>query len=199
MLRFGAALNPRWDDDHGADATGSRLNIPLDRKVNKLSGGQQAQVALVLALAKRPELIVLDEPVAALDPLARREFLQALMDATVEDGLTVLLSSHLVGELERVCDYLVICSMPRGCSSPAIWTRSRRDTGCWSGRAPSAEEISRVHDVIQCHPHRPPDLAARQAQRPRLRPAVGCPRAGHSKRSSSPTWRAAETDVEATR
>jgi len=85
-----------------------RLNIPLGQKVSKLSGGQQSQVALVLALAKRPDLIVLDEPVAALDPLARREFLQVLMDATVESGMTVLLSSHLVGELERVCDYLVI-------------------------------------------------------------------------------------------
>ena len=86
----------------------TRRNIPFGQRVGKLSGGQQSQVALILALAKRPDLIVLDEPVAALDPLARREFLQLLIDATIETGLTVLLSSHLVGELERVCDYVVI-------------------------------------------------------------------------------------------
>ncbi len=89
MLRFGAALNPRWDDEMARMRLG-RLNIPLGQKISKLSGGQQAQVALVLALAKRPELIVLDEPVAALDPLARREFLQVLMDATMEAGILPL-------------------------------------------------------------------------------------------------------------
>lgn len=107
MLRFGARLNPRWDDEMARARLG-QLHIPLGQKVHKLSSGQQAQVALVLALAKRPDLLVLDEPVAALDPLARREFLQVLMDATVAAGITVLLSSHMVGELERVCDYLVI-------------------------------------------------------------------------------------------
>jgi ABC-2 type transport system ATP-binding protein len=91
----------------GATALGT-LGIPLGQKVGKLSGGQQSQVALTLALAKRPELLVLDEPVAALDPLARREFLQGLMEAVADEGLTVLLSSHIVAELERVCDYLVI-------------------------------------------------------------------------------------------
>jgi ABC-2 type transport system ATP-binding protein len=112
MLRFGAELNPRWDNDLALSRL-QHLNIPLGQKVNKLSGGQQSQVALVLALAKRPELIVLDEPVAALDPLARREFLQILVDTTEEAGITVLLSSHMVGELERVCDYLVILNAAR--------------------------------------------------------------------------------------
>ncbi len=106
-LRFGARLNPGWDDEMARRHL-TRLNIPFGQRVGKLSGGQQSQVALILALAKRPDLIVLDEPVAALDPLARREFLQLLIDATIETGLTVLLSSHLVGELERVCDYVVI-------------------------------------------------------------------------------------------
>jgi ABC-2 type transport system ATP-binding protein len=109
LLRAGAALNQRWDRPFAVERLG-RLGIPLDRPVEKLSGGQQAQVALVLALAKRPEVVILDEPVAPLDPLARREFLQTLMDATVADGLTVLLSSHLVTELERVCDHLIILS-----------------------------------------------------------------------------------------
>jgi ABC-2 type transport system ATP-binding protein len=107
MLRLGRELNPHWDDDLARDRV-ARLGIPLEQKVGRLSGGQQAQVALTLALAKRPELLVLDEPVASLDPLARREFLQALMEGVAESGLTVVLSSHIVAELERVCDHLVI-------------------------------------------------------------------------------------------
>jgi ABC-type multidrug transport system ATPase subunit len=109
LLTLGRKLNPRWDDAL-AKARMQKLGIPLDRPAGKLSGGQQAQVALVLALAKRPDLLLLDEPLAQLDPLARREFLRTLMDATVESGLTVLLSSHIIGELERVCDYLIILS-----------------------------------------------------------------------------------------
>jgi ABC-2 type transport system ATP-binding protein len=107
LIAMGRHLNPRWD---GSLARGrlARLGIPLDRKVRKLSGGQRAQVALSLALAKRPELLLLDEPVASLDPLARREFLQGLMGAVAGEGTTVLLSSHLIADLERVCDYLVI-------------------------------------------------------------------------------------------
>ena len=104
LLTLGRKLNPRWDDTL-ARARMQKLGIPL-----KLSGGQQAQVGLVLALAKRPELLLLDEPLAQLDPLARREFLRTLMDAEAESGLTVLLSSHIIGDLERVCDYLIILS-----------------------------------------------------------------------------------------
>ncbi|HEU5367027.1 MAG TPA: ABC transporter ATP-binding protein [Ktedonobacterales bacterium] len=109
LLTLGRKLNPRWDDAL-ARARLQKLNIPLDRRAGRLSGGQQAQVALVLALAKRPDLLLLDEPLASLDPLARREFLRTLMDAVAESGLTVLLSSHIIGDLERVCDYLVILS-----------------------------------------------------------------------------------------
>ena len=109
LLTFGRKLNPRWDD-HLARARMQKLGIPLDRRAGKLSGGQQAQMALVLALAKRPDLLLLDEPLASLDPLARREFLRTLLDATVESSLTVLLSSHIIGDLERVCDYLIILS-----------------------------------------------------------------------------------------
>jgi ABC-2 type transport system ATP-binding protein len=112
MLRYGANLNPRWDDSMARTRL-QRLNIPLGQRVNRLSGGQQSQVALIIALAKRPDLMVLDEPVAALDPLARRDFLDILTTASAEQGLTVLLSSHLVGELERVCDYLVILNAAR--------------------------------------------------------------------------------------
>ena len=83
-------------------------NIPLDQRVGSLSQGQRAQVALAIALGKRPELLLLDEPVASLDPLARREFLQTLLESVAEDGTTVLLSSHLILDLERACDYLIL-------------------------------------------------------------------------------------------
>ncbi len=100
-------LNPRWD---GALARTrlEQLGIPLGRRVGRLSGGQQAQVALVLALAKRPELLLLDEPLASLDPLARRDFLHLTLDAAVGAGMTVLLSSHIISDLERVCNYLIV-------------------------------------------------------------------------------------------
>jgi len=109
LLTLGCKLNPGFDDAL-ARARIEMLGIPLARRAGKLSGGQQAQVALVLALAKRPDLLLLDEPLSSLDPLARREFLRTLMDAVAESGLTVLLSSHIIGDLERVCDYLIILS-----------------------------------------------------------------------------------------
>ena len=111
-LKLGRKLNPGWDDALAHERV-RRLDLPLDRTVGRLSGGQRAQVALTVALAKRPELLVLDEPVASLDPLARREFLNALMEAVSETGLTVILSSHIVAELERVCDHLVILAQAR--------------------------------------------------------------------------------------
>jgi ABC-type multidrug transport system ATPase subunit len=112
LLTLGRKLNPRWDDML-ARARIDKLGIPLDRRAGKLSGGQQAQVALVLALAKRPDLLLLDEPLASLDPLARRDFLRTLMDAVAESRMTVLLSSHIISDLERVCDYLIILSASR--------------------------------------------------------------------------------------
>jgi ABC-2 type transport system ATP-binding protein len=107
LLRFGHRLNPTFDRA-GAQRRLDDLGIPVGRRAGRLSGGQQAQVALTLALAKRPRMLVLDEPVANLDPLARREFMRSLVDAVAERDLTVLLSSHVVAELERVCDHLVV-------------------------------------------------------------------------------------------
>jgi ABC-2 type transport system ATP-binding protein len=106
-LRLGAGLNPGWD---GALARNriDRLGLDPTQKARKLSGGQRAQLALTMGIAKRPELLILDEPVASLDPLARREFLQDLMEAVAEHELSVVLSSHLVSDLERVCDYVVV-------------------------------------------------------------------------------------------
>jgi ABC-2 type transport system ATP-binding protein len=107
MLRFGRELNLRWDQKR-VEARLRSLQIPFDRKIGRLSGGMRSQVALTMALGKNPELLLLDEPVARLDPLARREFMQGLTEAVAENGTSVLLSSHLVADLERVCDYLVI-------------------------------------------------------------------------------------------
>jgi ABC-2 type transport system ATP-binding protein len=106
-LRLGAWLNPGWDDDLARRRIG-QLALDPTQRAGSLSGGQRAQLALTLAMAKRPELLLLDEPVASLDPLARREFLRGLMEAVAEQRLSVVLSSHLVADLERVCDYLVV-------------------------------------------------------------------------------------------
>jgi len=107
ILELGRHLNPRWDQA-GAVARLKRLDIGVKRKVAHLSGGQHAQLSLTLALGKRPDLLLLDEPLSNLDPLARREFMKALVDVVAADGLSVILSSHVVAELERVCDHLVI-------------------------------------------------------------------------------------------
>ena len=106
-LRFGAHMNPGWDAAL-AHKRMSQLGIDPKQKAGKLSGGQRAQLALTLAIAKRPELLILDEPIASLDPLARREFLQVLMEATAEHEISVVMSSHLVADLERVTDYLIV-------------------------------------------------------------------------------------------
>lgn len=111
-LAFGRHMNREWDGSL-AEARLRQLGIPLDQRVGKLSGGQQAQVALAIALAKRPELLLLDEPVASLDPLARREFLRTLVEAASERGITTLLSSHIIADLEQACEYLIILSASR--------------------------------------------------------------------------------------
>jgi ABC-2 type transport system ATP-binding protein len=111
-LRLGAWLNPNWDADRAAKRV-DELGLDPKQRAGKLSGGQHAQLALTMALAKRPELLVLDEPVASLDPLARREFLQHLMAAVADDDMAVVLSSHLVADLERVCDHVVILANSR--------------------------------------------------------------------------------------
>jgi ABC-2 type transport system ATP-binding protein len=146
-LELGRRLNPTWDAAV-ARARVDELGLPPKQKVGRLSGGQQAQVALTLALAKRPELLLLDEPVASLDPLARREFLGTLMEAVGEGGLTVVLSSHILADLERVCDHLVILSQSRTVlvgDIEDIVASHRLLTGPRSDPA----TVARVHQVIR--------------------------------------------------
>jgi ABC-2 type transport system ATP-binding protein len=112
MLHLTRDLNRQFDQDY-AEARLAELGIPKERKAGKLSGGQQAQLALTLALARRPRLLVLDEPVAMLDPIARHDFMATVLTAAADDGVSVLLSSHVLAELERVADYLVMMSLGR--------------------------------------------------------------------------------------
>ncbi len=112
LLRFGRSCNVRFDHELATRRLG-QLGIRLDARAGALSGGQQSQVALALALAKRPGLLVLDEPTSSLDPLARQEFQQTLLGAVADGELTVLFSSHAVNELERVCDHLVVINHGR--------------------------------------------------------------------------------------
>jgi ABC-2 type transport system ATP-binding protein len=160
MLKLGRKLNPSWDEALALERI-DRVALPLGQKAGSLSAGQQAQVALTLALAKRPEVLLLDEPVASLDPLARREFLQSVMEAVAETGMTVVLSSHIIADLERVCDHLVILSRARTqlvgpideiVASHRLLTGPRTD--------PTA--VERVHDVIrESHTERQTTLLVR--------------------------------------
>jgi ABC-2 type transport system ATP-binding protein len=112
MLHLTRNLNRRFDQGY-AQARLGELGIPLTRKAGRLSGGQQAQLALTLALARRPRLLVLDEPVAMLDPVARHDFMATVLTAMADDGMSVVLSSHVLAELERVADYLILMSRGR--------------------------------------------------------------------------------------
>jgi ABC-2 type transport system ATP-binding protein len=159
-LKLGRCLNPTWDEDAARERL-ARLAIPLDRKAGKLSGGQQAQVALTLALAKRPELLILDEPVASLDPLARREFMNTVLEVVSETNLTVVLSSHIVADLERVCDHIVILSHARTLLAAPIEDvlASHR---LLTGPRDEASAVARVHDVIrESHTERQTSLLVR--------------------------------------
>jgi ABC-2 type transport system ATP-binding protein len=112
MLRFGQKMNHHWDQQL-AQQRMEKLQIPLNQQVHELSGGQRAQVSLALALGKKPDILLLDEPLASLDPLARREFMRVVMETAADSKITIVLSSHLVADLERMCDHLVVLSSSR--------------------------------------------------------------------------------------
>jgi ABC-2 type transport system ATP-binding protein len=160
IFTYGRKLNPTWNQESAATRV-ERLGLSPKQKVGELSGGQQAQVALTLALAKQPRLLLLDEPVASLDPLARREFLNAMIEAVVDEGITVVLSSHIVAELERVCDHLV--TLAQGAtqltgSIDEIVASHRLLTGPRS----DAASVARVHHVIrESHTERQTTLLVR--------------------------------------
>ncbi len=159
-LRLGRSLNPGWDQSLAVERI-QALGLPLEKKVGRLSGGQQAQVALTLALAKRPELLLLDEPVASLDPLARREFLESVMEAVADTGMTVVLSSHIVADLERVCDHLVILATARVQLAGPIEdiVASHR---LLTGPRTDATAVARMHAVIrESHTERQTTLLVR--------------------------------------
>ena len=146
-FKLARKLNPGWNDEYAVARIG-QLGLPLGKKVGQLSGGQQAQVALTLALAKQPQLLLLDEPVASLDPLARREFMQSVMEAVAERELTIVLSSHIIADLERVCDHIVILAKGHTqLSGPIddIVSKHRLLTGPRT----DAAAVSRVHNVIR--------------------------------------------------
>ncbi len=146
-IGIGAHLNPRWDGESVRSRLGG-LKIPLDQPVGTLSGGQRAQVALALTLAKRPRLLLLDEPLAALDPLARRNFVAALAEAAADGGLTIVLSSHLIADIERVCDHLVLlaASQVQLCGDTEVLLAQHR---ILAGPRKDTAAIARRHAIVR--------------------------------------------------
>lgn len=168
-LRMGARLNPGWDRQF-AEGRIAQLGLDPAQRAGRLSGGERAQLALTVAVAKRPDLLVLDEPVARLDPLARREFLQSLMEVVADQGVSVVMSSHLVADLERVCDHLIILVASRVrltgdveqlMATHQLLTGPRRDTN----RLPAD-----LHIVQESHTDRQSTLLVR-TEAPILDPA----------------------------
>lgn len=154
-LKMGGWLNPGFDQP-SAQRRLARLDIAISQRVSELSGGQRAQVALALALGKRPDLLILDEPVSSLDPLARREFLCTVMEDVAETGCGVLFSSHLLADLERTCDHLVLLSAARVQLCGEVEDLKATHL-MLSGPRAQVDAIAAVHTLVQA------DYAERQA------------------------------------
>jgi len=147
MLTVAANLNQHFDRNLAEERL-ANLEIPLERRIGRLSGGQQAQLALALALARRPDLLVLDEPLARLDPLARHEVMAVVMSAVAEEGLSVILSSHVVSELERVADYLILMSHGR-VQMVGMIDELLAKHAVLSGPTDDAERVADLFTVVQ--------------------------------------------------
>ena len=187
LLTMGDKLNRDFDVAFGRERL-SKVGVPLDRRVDQLSGGQRAQVALCLALAKRPRLLLLDEPLASLDPLARREFLSAMVDAVAETPMTVVLSSHLITDLERVCDHLLVLHAGR----VQVFAETDQLLATHKiliGPGDHAERGSPASNRSSTPPT--PNDRSRSWSEPTRKPSnpPGSNATSPSKTSSSPTWR----------
>ncbi len=168
-LDMGAWLNPTWDPQL-ADRRIQQLGLDRRQRAGSLSGGERAQLALTLAMAKRPELLILDEPLASLDPLARREFLGSLMEFVAEHGVSVVLSSHLISDLERVCDHLVVLVASRVQLSGDV-TALLASHHRLSGPRRDADSLPPDHEIIEAtHTDRQTTMVVR-TEEPFLDPA----------------------------
>jgi len=141
-MRVTKLLNVTFDWEY-AQGRLLRLQIPLKRRIGKLSGGQQAQVALTLAIARRPDLLLLDEPLSSLDSLARQQFLSELMTSVATTNMSVIFSSHSISELEKVCDHLILIvdGEVKLCDSMESIIESHRMIACAPGELDYHQDI----------------------------------------------------------
>jgi ABC-2 type transport system ATP-binding protein len=142
LIRYSRAFYPSWDDRYAEEL---RQSFALDpsAKIKTLSKGQKARAGLLIALAYRPELLVLDEPSSGLDPIVRRDILGAVMRTIADEGRTVLFSSHLLDEVERVADHVTMISQGRiVLSAPLAEIKASHRAG---GRVLSLDEIFVAH------------------------------------------------------
>jgi ABC-2 type transport system ATP-binding protein len=149
ILRFGAELHPRFDRGH-AESLRMRLELPATAKIGSLSRGTRAKVALVLAVAARPELLLLDDPTAGLDPLVRREVLEGILEAVPAEGGAVVYASHLVHDIERVADRVAVLDGGRlrlHASLEEVKGRIRRVTAVFESDAPSSARVEGAIDI----------------------------------------------------
>jgi ABC-2 type transport system ATP-binding protein len=171
-IRAGRHLNSRWDEASIRERL-ARLELRYDQPVGTLSGGQRAQVALALTLAKQPRLLLLDEPLASLDPLARRHFLGTLTEAVAGTGITVVLSSHLVADIERICDHIVLLSRSRVQLCGEI-DELLAEHQILIGQRTGAAAIEQDHTIIRAdHQERQSTLLVRRTGPARTGPAPG--------------------------
>ena len=142
LIRYSRAFYPAWDDGY-AEELRRAFALETAAKIKNLSKGEKARLGLLIALAYRPELLVLDEPSSGLDPIVRREILGAVMRTIADEGRTVLFSSHLLGEVEQVADHVTMISQGKIVLSAPL--DAIRESHRVDGRVPSLDEIFVAH------------------------------------------------------